>query len=281
MIWSLLGALTASVCFGAATVLQAMAARTVPITEGVEPRLLLRLARQSPFVIGVLLDLAGFVAELAALRSLPLFVVQAMIAANLAVTAVLSARVLKMRLTATEWAAVATVCAGLALLGLASGHENPAHIGIEGKLALVGGAIVLFIAGMTAGRLQGHARAVVLGLVAGLDFAIVAISARVLTGFAPLDLLQDPAAYALAGSGMTAMLFYATALQRGSVTTTTAAVVVAETITPATIGVWLLGDQTRHGFVPVAVAGFVLAVAGTLTLARFGAPPVDQQPTIA
>jgi hypothetical protein len=73
------------------------------------------------------------------------------------------------------------------------------------------------------------------------------------------------------------MLFYATALQRGSVTTTTAAVVVAETVVPAAIGIGLLGDQTRH--VPVALAGFVLAVAGTLTLARFGEPSPADRPT--
>jgi drug/metabolite transporter (DMT)-like permease len=281
MIWSLLGALAASVCFGVATVLEAVAARAVPVVAGVDPRLLLRLARQWPFVLGILLDLVGFVAELAALRSLPLFVVQAAIAANLAVTAVLSARVLKIRLTTAEWTAVATVCAGLALLGLASGRETPAHVGTGWRLALVGAVIILLAVGVAAGRLQGRARAVALGLVAGLDFAIVAISARVLTSLAPLDLLGDPAAYALAGGGTAAMLFYATALQRGSVTTSTAAVVVAETVIPATVGVWLLGDQTRHGLVPAAVAGFVLAVAGALILARFGEPSVDQEPTPA
>jgi drug/metabolite transporter (DMT)-like permease len=279
MIWSLLGALAASVCFGVATVLEAMAARAVSVVEGVDPRLLFRLARRWPFVVGILLDLVGFGAELAALRSLPLFVVQAVIAANLAVTAVLSARVLKIRLTTAEWAGVASVCAGLALLGLASGREQPAHVGTEWKLSLVGGVMVLLAAGITAGRLQSRARGVALGLVAGIGFAIVAISARVLTSLAPLDLLADPAAYALAGGGTAAMLFYATALQRGSATTTTAAVVVAETVIPATVGVWLLGDQTRHGYIPAAGAGFVLAVAGALTLARFGAPPIDQNPT--
>jgi uncharacterized membrane protein YdcZ (DUF606 family) len=71
------------------------------------------------------------------------------------------------------------------------------------------------------------------------------------------------------------MLFFTTALQRGSVTTTTAAVVVAETLMPALIGVFLLGDGTRQGFTWVAVAGFVLAVAGALALARFGEPAAE------
>jgi hypothetical protein len=272
MIWSLLGALAASVCFGVATVLQAIAARNTHAGQGVDPRLLIRLAGQLPYVIGVLLDLVGFVAELAALRSLPLFVVQAVIAANLAVTAVVASQVMKLRLTGREWTAVVVVCVGLALLGLSAGHERAAHVSTGLRWALLGGVVVLLAVGMAAGRLKGKARSAVLGLVAGLGFGAVAVSARALTSLSPLDLLRDPTTYAMGLGGVTAMLFYATALQRGSVTTTTAAVVVAETLVPAAIGIWLLGDQTRHGYVPVALAGFVLAVVGTLALARFGEP---------
>jgi hypothetical protein len=50
----------------------------------------------------------------------------------------------------------------------------------------------------------------------------------------------------------------------------TAAVVLAETIPPAIIGVVFLGDQTRPGLSVVAWGGFVLAVASAVMLARFG-----------
>lgn len=272
MVPSLLGAFAASVCFGVATVLQAIAARSAPAGQGVDPRLMIRLAGQLPYVAGVALDLAGFVAELAALRSLPLFVVQAVIAANLAVTAVVAARVMRIRLSRAEGTAVAVVCTGLAMLGLSAGHESPAHAGPAFRWGLPAATGLLCAAGMGAGRLTGTARSVALGLVAGLCFGVVAVSARVLTSLAPLDLLRDPALYALAAAGGAAMLFYATALQRGSVTATTAAVVVAETVVPAAIGVWLLDDATRPGYAPIAVTGFVLAVLGTLALARFGEP---------
>jgi hypothetical protein len=278
VIWSLLGALAASVCFGVATVLQAIAARRTHAAQGIDPRLLIRLAGQLPYVVGFLLDLVGFAAELAALRSLPLFVVQAMIAANLAVTAVVAARVMKIRLAGREWMAVAAVCVGLAMLGLSAGHESAAQVGAPIRWALLGGVVVLFAVGMSAGRLKGQARAAVLGLVAGLGFGGVAIGARALTSLSPLELLRDPATYAIGLGGTAALLFYSTALQRGSVTTTTAAVVVAETVVPAAIGIWLLGDQTRHGYIPVALAGFVLAVAGALALARFGEPSPAPEP---
>ncbi|NUS44363.1 MAG: hypothetical protein HOQ24_11825 [Mycobacteriaceae bacterium] len=274
MAWSLLGAFAASVCFGVATVLQAVAARRAPSTPGVDPRLLVRLATQLPYLAGISLDLLGFGLELAALRSLPLFVVQAIIAANLAVTALVAAQVMGVELTGREWAAVAVVCVGLAMLGSSAGRESAAQVSPAFRWSILGSALLLLAAGVAAGRLTAMARAVALGTVAGLGFGVVAIAARVLTGFAPLELLSDPAAYALAGGGAAAALFFATALQRGSVTATTAAVVVAETVVPAAIGIRVLGDQTRSGW--QAVCGFVLALAGTLALARFGEPPESQ-----
>jgi hypothetical protein len=54
------------------------------------------------------------------------------------------------------------------------------------------------------------------------------------------------------------------------VTTATAAVILAETMPPAVVGVIFLGDTTRPGLAPVAGLGFALAVACALALARFG-----------
>jgi len=272
VIWSLLGAIAAAFCFGLATVLEAVAARRAPAADNVDPRLLLRLSTQLPFAAGLVLDVLGFVLELAALRSLPLFVVQAVIAAALAVTAVAAGPILGVKLSGAEWAAVVVVCAGLAMLGASAGHEGPAHVSHTFHWTLLGCAVALFAVGMSAGRLPATARSIVLGAIAGLGFSIVAIGARVLTSLAPLDLITDPAAYALAAAGVAALLFYATALQRGSVTATTAAMVVAETVIPAAIGIWLLGDHTRGGLAPLAITGFILAVSGTLALARFGEP---------
>ncbi|GAA3224676.1 hypothetical protein [Actinocorallia longicatena] len=272
MILSLLGALAASVCFGVATVLQAIAARRAPSAEGVDPRLLVRLASQLPFLAGLALDLSGFVLELAALRTLPLFVVQAVIAANLAVTAVVASKVMGLRLSRVEWGAVAVVCLGLALLGSSADKESPEEVGAAFRWTLLASAASLLLLGLAAGRLTGTARAVTLGTLAGLAFGVVAIGARVVTDLAPLSVLTDPAAWSVALAGLTALLLYSTALQKGSVTATTAAVVVAETVMPAAVGILLLHDTTRPGLAPLAIAGFVLAVLGTLTLARFGEP---------
>jgi drug/metabolite transporter (DMT)-like permease len=111
-----------------------------------------------------------------------------------------------------------------------------------------------------------------LGLVAGLGFGVVAISGRIIPSLAPVDLLTEPATYTGVVGGAMAFLFLASALQRGSVTTATAMMVVGETVFPALVGIIALGDRTRPGFTPVAVAGFALAIGGALALARFGEP---------
>ena len=54
-----------------------------------------------------------------------------------------------------------------------------------------------------------------------------------LTGFEPLTLIRDPAAYAVVAGGLISFVFYTTALEGGSVTVATAAVVLAETLPPA------------------------------------------------
>ncbi|WP_191984508.1 DMT family protein [Amycolatopsis eburnea] len=275
MWWGLLCALGAAIAYGVASVMQAVAAQATDTgADGVDPKLLVRVLGQWKFVLGLALDVLGFVAQIVALHVLPLFVVQAALAASLAVTAV-AARFLGVRLGRREWAAVAVVCAGLALLGTAAESEGSDPVGLGFRLVLIGAVVVLAGAGIAAGKANRRVRTPALGLVAGLSFGVVAIAGRIIPSLAPLDLLTDPATYTVAVAGGMAMLFYATALQRGSVTTSTAMMVLGETVFPSLIGVFALGDRTRPGFAVVAVAGFVLAVAAALALARFGEPATE------
>jgi hypothetical protein len=110
-----------------------------------------------------------------------------------------------------------------------------------------------------------------LGVLAGLAYGGASIGARILHHPGTLvGLVSDPATWGMVGSGIVGLFLYATAVQRGRVTTVTAAVVVAETLVPAGLGVLFLGDHPRHGFASVAAAGFVLTVFGALNLARHG-----------
>lgn len=167
MLTGLLLALGCSVCYGTATVLQAVATRSVDPgsgDSGVDAALLLRALRQWRYLVGIGLDGLGFLLQVAALRLVPIYVVAAAIAASLAVTAIEAAWVLKTRLSAVEWAAVGVVCASLAMLGLAAGPEGSGHGPPQLGWALLVIVAVVFVAGAFAGRLGDRTRALVLGL---------------------------------------------------------------------------------------------------------------------
>ncbi|MFF4763603.1 DMT family transporter [Streptomyces sp. NPDC001292] len=272
-------ALGAAVCFGTATVLQAIAARAATDSGGGgDAALLLRAVRQWRYLAGLGLDGLGFLLQIAALRSLPIYVVGAALAASLAVTAVTASRLLRVRLSAVEWSAVGVVCAGLAMLGLASGTEGREDGSTALKWAMLGAALAVLLLGAVAGRLPERVRALLLGLGAGFGFGVVEVAVRLIDSLAPSALFTNPAAYALLLGGGAAFLLLTSALQRGSVTTATAGMVVGETIGPAAVGVVWLGDRTREGLAWLAVLGFAVAVAGALALARFGEAPVEEAP---
>jgi drug/metabolite transporter (DMT)-like permease len=281
MLASLVAALTSAFCYGIAAVMQAMAIRSAsrrparirdgsPAAGRVDPGLIVRLLGQWRFVASLGIDIIGFLAQLVALRRLPLFAVQAVIASNLAVTAVFAAWLMQVRLRLAEWLAVTGVIVGVGLLGTSAGAEGAADVGRPFQIALMVAVVVVALAGMAAARLPGPARTPLLGACAGLGYAVLAVSARILPGFSVTQLVRSPAAYTLAAAGIVSFMLYATALESGSVTVATAAVVLVETVPPAIVGVMFLGDTTRHGLTGVAVSGFVLAVASAVTLARFG-----------
>ncbi|MBL1081385.1 DMT family transporter [Streptomyces actinomycinicus] len=267
-------ALGAAVCFGTATVLQAVAAQAAGAEGGGDAALLLRALRQWRYLAGLALDGLGFLLQIAALRSVPIYAVGAALAASLAVTAVVAARLLRVRLSGLEWSAVTVVCAGLAMLGLASGTEGERSGPGWLRYAMLTAAVGVLLLGAAGGRLSGRGRALLLGLGAGFGFGVVEVSVRLIDSLRPADLLADPAVYALLLGGGAAFLLLTSALQRGSVTTATAGMVIGETIGPAAVGVVWLGDRTREGLAWLAVLGFAVAVAGALALARFGEAPV-------
>nr|WP_221375071.1 hypothetical protein [Actinoplanes polyasparticus] len=264
----LVGALGSALCYGIASVLQALAVRRAPAAEGLDVRLLVRLARSWLYLLGLAVDGLAFLLSLVALRTLPLFVVQSVVASFLAVTAVLGAVVLKMRLGRGDRIGIGVVIAGLVLVGLSAAADKPVPLAASFSWGVLLSAVLLVVVAVPLARVRNAAA---LGAVAGLGYGVVAVATRVLP--APLTLggvLTDPAAYGLVIGGVVALLSYSLALQRGSVTGATAPLVVLETVAPAAVGLLLLGDRPRPGWGWAAAAGFVIAVVGAVSLSRHG-----------
>jgi drug/metabolite transporter (DMT)-like permease len=186
---SLIAAIVAAVFYGVASVMQAIAVRAASnkpadaAAGGVDPGLVVRMLHQWRFVVSICLDTLGFLAQLVALHRLPLFAVQAFVASNLAVTAVVASWVIGVNLSWREWTAVLGVVAGVGLLGSSAGAEGAAQVGAVFKLALIVAVAGLAVVGMAAAKLNEPFRTTALGLVAGFGFGLLGIAARVLIGF--------------------------------------------------------------------------------------------------
>ncbi|MFE5655720.1 hypothetical protein [Streptomyces sp. NPDC056431] len=285
MLIGLLTAIAASICYGTGSVLQAVGSRKSARREAAAGRLTERggpslsstakAATTWEFVVGTILDFIGFGLGALAARLLPLFLSQTVISANLVVTAVLSVRLLGIRLTRAEWTSIGVVCSALVLLASAAGPEGSGHTQVATHWWLLAIALLLMVGGTVLVRLLGARAAILAGLLSGLGFGALGVGVRILNGVEPFDLgtlLTDPALYAILVAGIGGMYLHTVALQIGSVNGATAALVVGETVLPGMIGVWWLGDASRPGFAWLAVLGFVLAVVGAVAVAWFGAP---------
>ncbi|MFD7324618.1 hypothetical protein ACFV9D_26560 [Streptomyces sp. NPDC059875] len=298
MLIGLLTAIAASICYGTGSVLQAVGSRKSArreaaaassagrLTEHGGPSLssTAKAAMTWEFVVGTILDFVGFGLGALAARMLPLFLSQTVISANLVVTAVLSVRLLGIRLTRAEWTSIGVVCSALVLLASAAGPEGSGHTPVSTHWWLLAISLLLMVGGTVVVRLLGARAAILAGLLSGLGFGALGVGVRILDGVDPFDpgtLLADPALYAILVAGIGGMYLHTVALQIGSVNGATAALVVGETVLPGMIGVWWLGDASRPGFAWLAVLGFVLAVVGAVAVAWFGAPEghAAQEPT--
>lgn len=288
MIIGLLTAVAASACYGTGSVLQAVGSRksarreaaessTTGVTQHGGPSLssTAKAAVTWEFMVGTVLDFVGFGLGALAARLLPLFLSQTVISANLVITAVLSIKLLGIRLSRAEWSSIAVVCGALVLLATAAGPEGSGHTPIAAHWWLLVASVVLIGGGTLIVRLLGGRAAILAGLLSGLGFGALGVGVRVLNGVDPFhlpSLLGDPALYAILVAGIGGMYLHTVALQIGSVNGATAALVVGETVVPGILGVLWLGDASRPGFAWVAVLGFVVAVAGAVAVAWFGEP---------
>lgn len=264
-------ALAAACCFGVSAVLQGVAVgRTDPLRRGLDPLLLVRLLREGAFLAALALNGLGFALHVVALQTLPLFLVQVALGTSLAVTALLSARASGIRLRLPQATGVLGVCSGLALLSVSAqeGGAMPDEGG-QLRLSLALGVLVLAVAGLAAARVPGAVGSVLLALLSGAGFGVVAVAARLLpTGLGAAQVFTDTATAILVVAGVVAFLLYATSMQRGSVTLSTAGLVLTQTVVPSLLGIGLLGDAVRPGTAPQALAGFTVAVVAAMVLAR-------------
>jgi len=266
---ALLGAAVAAIAYGTATVLQAIGVqRMAAVPDGAA--LWTRLVAGRLYAFGLILDVLGFLASVASLRTLPLFLVESAVASSVAVTAVLAVLVLDLRLRHAEITALAVIGVGLVLLAV-SAEPGPAHhAGAVAGWVLLGTAALVALMLLIGLRDANSARAsLILATAAGAGYGLVGIAARALEVRHPWwRTAADPVLWALLAQGALAVIAYGFALHRGRVTTVAAITMVVETVFPAIVGLVFLGDAVRDHLTLLAVIGFVATLAGSLALAN-------------
>ena len=264
-----------SLCYGLATILQQVAAKRQETIESLNPSHLLRLFRQGPFILGIVLDLVGWGLFLLAARTLPLFLVLAFVASSLGTTALVARLFLATKSSMGERLAIVAVMVGIILLGITAEPSTARAVNRSFTLGIEWAPIPMAIIG--AGLLKARGRrygALLLALLAGLAFGGTGVIARFIevTSFGVQDIFQ-PLVLSLVAYGALGMYLLPAALQRDSVNRVNGMLYSSELAVPSLLGIAFLGDRARAGTWPFMLAGFVFVAAGTILIARDGQQP--------
>jgi len=268
VLWlSWIAAIIACLAYGVATVLQSVGARRAATATGVGG--VVGIVTQVPYLAGLALDGVGFLGNVVALRELPLFLVESIVAASVGVTAIIAA-LRGEKLGGKDWGALGVLGLGLVLLGLSAAAESATSMGSAVTIAILVGAVVPLVLGIVGYTMVGRLSVVLLSVAAGLGFSGVAVAARAMGSDAiDLSLLANPLLWAIVVYGALAVGFFGVALQRGKVTVVAAITFVIEVVVPSALGLLVFGDSILPGREVLAAAGFVLAIGGTIALSRF------------
>src|SRR6478736_1424095 len=175
LIVSWIAAIVACLGYGTASVLQSVGARRVATANGVTG--VAAILVQAPYLLGLGLDGVAFLANVVALRVLPLFLVQTILSASIGVTAALAfARGARFRWL--DWTSLGVLAVGLVLLGVSAATEAATSLSsLTDWLIVVSAAIpaAVLLIGL---RLPTKPSGLTLAAAAGLGFTGVAIASR-------------------------------------------------------------------------------------------------------
>jgi hypothetical protein len=219
----------------------------------------------APFVAGMGLDLVGVGLGSVALRELPLFLVQAAGVASVGVTALLAAlagqETDRLRLARGLLAGTA----GCALLTLAAQPAPAQPLPGAAQLALGLGIPLAAVLALAAAGRTPRGGGLALTAVAGLAFAGVGLCLRGTAGASGGVTVSLGLACAVL-LGACGTVLFAVALERTPVTVASGVLAFTELVVPAAVGLAVLGDRVRDGFLPVALAGCALVALALVEL---------------
>jgi drug/metabolite transporter (DMT)-like permease len=264
---SLVAAAGCALCNGVAAILQKMSADNEATVSGLDAGLLLRLVKNTPYVLGLVLDILGWILTFLAVRTLPLFLVESIVAANIAVTALIERFVMHRSLPKKSYVTILVMLVGLVLVSLSAAPETSKVLSGAALWSLfVIPFIVALVAIFVARNSSARAATIVAGL-GGISFGLTSVASRVFREAHPFwHNVYNPAIIMLVIAGILGIFLFSVALQRAAATIVNASMTATQTLIPSLIGITVLGDSARHGTWYLVVLGTLITTAAAVAL---------------
>ena len=265
-------AIAASFCTATASLAQRQGAKSVQTTGGFDVRLLLRLARQPVWLLGIVSMISGFIFQLTALRYGPLALVQPILSLELLLVfgflAFAGRR--QTRIKPRDWLGAAAMSAGVAVfLRLASASGGRLHA--TGSSWLLAGLIMLgvVVAAVAVAFGMGNRpgaspsrRAAILGSATGIAWGFVAAVIKELSSHLGGGLgavFSTWSLYVLLVVGAATMLLASHALAAGPLAASQPGFTILDPLAASLLGIFLFGERIQTG--PWDLTGEALALA--------------------
>jgi drug/metabolite transporter (DMT)-like permease len=275
MTTAVIAALTASLMYAFASVLQQRGASEQPADQSLKLGLLLRLIRHPRWVLGLVCDVVGFVFQMIALGHGPLVVVQPLLVCGLLFALPLGFAWSGRRLSRTDWVGAVLVCCGLAgFLTIANPSNGTSNASWQVWTLLLGLAAVVALAliALGSGR-DDRTRAIFLSGAAGVIYGSAAALAKTTSHLLSSGVLHAAAhwqPYALVVFGVAGMLIGQSAFQAGALDVSLPTMTVSDPVVSIMIGVLAFGEtiSSGGGAILLEVLGLAAMTVGVFLLAR-------------
>jgi drug/metabolite transporter (DMT)-like permease len=297
---AILLAVAACLCTATSSVCQRKGARDTQ-TAGFDARLVIRLARQPVWLLGIASMILGFVFQLTALRFGDLALVQPILAAELLFVfgylAVAGSRRVKRR----DWLAAAAMSAGIGVfLRLASPSGGrlhaPGHSWLLAGLATAGVVLAALAVAFGLGGRPGVSRsrrAALLGAATGIAWGFMAAVIKELSshlGDGIGAIVSAWSLYVLIVAGAATMLLASHALAAGPLAASQPGFTILDPLAASLLGVFLFGEHIQTGArdlagevlaLAVVVAGAAILSRSCLTSGEDGHPSYSRKPAVS
>jgi len=163
-----MAAIGCAVFNGVAVIFEKIGASKEPLATSPHPSLLWRLRGNTSYLAGIVLDLLAWLLTLYAVHSLPLFIVQPIIACSVIVTILAEHFLFRRKLTLKFTLSLMAVVIGLILLASVATPDRAITISNSVKLMIILTPIILLILGFAFTKLKNNHATFILAAISGI-----------------------------------------------------------------------------------------------------------------